>query len=905
MQAPRLLPLLLALPFLVAMLAMPGQAITPPAESAWKTPLLDPWGYTPGWATQDQAADGDLGVVGCSTNLDFHRTTSASDVDATVVNIDSGVAAGCQYPEVEWVTGDTWVASWYNGVEYFVYVSTNDGAAWTQKLATTKTVNDADLVVIDGAAGKLGLVLSTTDASEVRWFRTSNLGTSWDRSDVAIIDGTLAYGHVVALRWSAGNLQLLFGTTGAGACGTCIVGTVTSNDGGSFWSASSTVCNVAASGGTSLTGTNWLNAATDGTVAYVYCSYLTPNSSVTNFCKLASFGAACSAFSLTGNVGTSCTSSWRSQGRNAMVAANGAMYLYTCQDVNTGYKLWTSTGSTPTVVAGTTLPTSITSGIVEGLAYQPSTGLLTATMRNAAWSGRFEIHAYRFTLPSAVTPTTISVTNLVEADVDGAGTVIIARTDLGDEVNSYSVSAGAEIGSYATADCTGPSGVSAFNKEGTVYLSFADCDGSGDVDTLRVRSSVLGDPAFPSGCGDECQADNEQFDDPDLGSGLSNDDFDVPSDMKDLATLSTAPYSFTFRSGGTNYAYAVWTFSTYSGEIGLVGVLYNYGADNYGERELIQVNPGYQVADFCSWRNNDAEKDYIAGIALNGPTVVAEADFSIEDQFGGIEDIHVSAGTVLTNVIPWGKANSIACVANHALIKRAADGALFFINVTGPTGEIGQTSQVWTLDTDDSSLQSVTVSASEKYAAWRKDSTTLTFAYQSNGTTLVDFAVPSGGTWVGMELDGTGCQLFVYQASEINIYDMSPYTDTGDCAVTIDDSGELLCGANCPTAGDDSDTVVTDGNMFLPAGSTLPPGFSEATLKFFLGILFIAALTIGLGGGLYAVTKNNAATKVGSMVGAGGGFLGSFALGLWPWWILTVVVVLAVAGIFLMRARSG
>lgn len=494
----------------------------------------------------------------------------------------------------------------------------------------------------------------------------------------------------------------------------------------------------------------------------------------------------------------------------------------------------------------------------------------------------------------------ISATNLVEADVDGSGAVIIARTDSGANVRSYNAASGAEIGLEATADCAGAAGVSSFNKAGTVFLSFGDCDASGDVDTLSVRSSVLGAPDFPSGCGNECQQDNEQFDEG--VNGYTNTDFDVPADLYDLGTLSTAPYSFTFASGGTNYAYAVWTFSTRSGEVGIVGVLYNNGADNYGERALVTVNNGEFVDDFCSWRDSEAEKDYIAGVAYDGPTVVAEADFSIEDIVGtGVEEIHVSAGQVLSNTAPWGKAVAISCQANHALLKSYDGGTLYFINITGPQGEVGQTAQVWTKDTADSYSRTVSIaSGTGQFAAYR-DGSEIALAYASNGTEITTVPVPGQGTWVGLELDGTGSQLFVYESDGISIYDVSSSTCKQACGTTTDDAG-----ANLPGAGTSTSTGSSGpGNVFRPAGATLPPGFSESTMDFFLGILFIVGLTIGLAGAMYAVTKNGAATKVGAFVGGGSGFLGSFALGLWPWWILTIVVVLAVAGIFIMRARSG
>lgn len=478
--------------------------------------------------------------------------------------------------------------------------------------------------------------------------------------------------------------------------------------------------------------------------------------------------------------------------------------------------------------------------------------------------------------------TQVAVTDLIEADADNAGRVVIARLDSGENVTTFNGVSLADLATLATPTC-GFAGVHALNKEGTIYVSFGDCDGSGDVDTLKVRDKSLGDPEFPNGCAGECQQDNEQ--DP--------TDFDIPADLNDLGALYLSPYSFTFNDDPGNvddFGYASWTFSTLSGEIGVVVVGYEEGIQSdTGDRELIDISPGTPVSDFCSWHNGEANLDFFAGVSEGGLTTAATARINFNER-GPLHDlVTIESDVIWQNGNPLGQAHSIACAGHQAIVKKGTD--VYFVNVTNPAGTEAEGTLLWSvLATGDSNTKAVALSGNREWVAWR-DGGNIRIAYGSNGTVAGSVPVPSGA-WRSMELDQAGNILYVFTNDFITRYEVGNFTcrtlATG-CTINVDDGNRTTLPSPVSSPG------PRVGGVF---GGNAPPGWSARAFNGFLGVVLMAAVA---GGFFFVLGQSAIAAGIGAVVG----FLLSFFFDLFEGWVVLVVVALAVAVTVLAWLRRG
>lgn len=376
----------------------------------------------------------------------------------------------------------------------------------------------------------------------------------------------------------------------------------------------------------------------------------------------------------------------------------------------------------------------------------------------------------------------IPVTGLTQADVDNTGTVIIARVDAGETIETYNAFTLGLLGTDTTPDCPIYAGVSSIRTSRDYYVSYGACDGTGNVDTLWVKSEFLTAPNFGDCDTDFCQEQNEQF------NTIGGTPFDVPADIHALGTISAVPYSFEeFNQFNFANGYAAWTFSTLSGEIGILGVAYNEAAADNGDRDLVSVSPGSDIYSFCSWRNPDNDQDYIAGVS-NGPTILAEAEANIEHAGIGNDDtVDVSATAVLVNNVPYGNAVSISCTEDKMLVGTGTE--VFLVNITETFG-VTTDEIAWEEPAQGFTINEVAISPNGLFGAWR-DGGQVRIVSIGNHTTLETVAVPSG-TWRGIEFDQKGGQLFIYTSDFITIYDVSQSTCQNDCSADENEFAEPL-----------------------------------------------------------------------------------------------------------------
>jgi hypothetical protein len=120
-----------------------------------------------------------------------------------------------------------------------------------------------------------------------------------------------------------------------------------------------------------------------------------------------------------------------------------------------------------------------------------------------------------------------------------------------------------------------------------------------------------------------------------------------------------------------------------------------------------------------------------------------------------------------------------------------------------------------------------------------------------------------------------------------------------DDLIDSDDDGDGIADGDDHTPnGPGGPAFGGGGNFFVPDGAALPPGFTASTYNFFLGLLLMFAV----GAGFFLAFKANI---IAGLAGLVMGFLASFAFGLFEVWMVLVVVVLAVALIFLRVKGSA
>lgn len=421
---------------------------------------------------------------------------------------------------------------------------------------------------------------------------------------------------------------------------------------------------------------------------------------------------------------------------------------------------------------------------------------------------------------------TIPVDILIQADWDVTGTVIIAREEAGELVRTFNGGTGVETGSVATPDCgiLTMGGVSAIQSENgnDFFTSYGSCNSSGESHKLWVAgASVDAAPPFPDGCTPEfCKEENEEF-------GVATNpgaQFNIPSNLRDLGTISFFPYSFegseldqTFENG-----YATWTFSTANGEVGAISVAYNDFAGDNGHREFLMVSPGNPLNKFCSWATlqGDTVRDYIGASQFDSPTVFAAVTANRVNVVQGSNNVQlqVDISGLFTNSAPYGFAHSMSCAGNRAIIM--TDNEVYLINVTNAAGTQSDGSVQWSKTIANPQANDiVAISKDAKFVAWLNGTSQIEFAYASNGTVTGSIGKVSG-QWVGMEFNGDGSRLRHETQDFIAIDTVSHLTCQDACGINFTESGQVRnlpppSGGGQDTGGESEGITELLGNPYF------------------------------------------------------------------------------------------
>lgn len=486
--------------------------------------------------------------------------------------------------------------------------------------------------------------------------------------------------------------------------------------------------------------------------------------------------------------------------------------------------------------------------------------------------------------------TTVNVTDLVGFDVDRTGSNIIARTDSGVNVRTYSAASLDAFSSASTPDCLRPDGVFASSQ----LVAFLDCDGTGSVEAIRIRTPPMGPPGayFPSGCGPECKSDIEQ--------GFSGpNDINVPNDLKEIRGLTIHPITYTFDSSGRNTAHQGYTFSETNGQVGALIVNYKeLSEDNlYSTVQSFDATGIGDEIGICGYRHNGESvgTDFDADVLVATTRYGATKAWSITEGATSYSDMYRPVMTLMfNNEGAVSDLRGVGCAQNRA-VGYNGDGEVLIFNFTNP----GKNSFLkLASDAQTEQGRAIALSGNGQVVAYYTNDTLVNLRYTSNGTLKgqVDVGAASlaGANLRGMELQYAAQTLWIATDDVIAKYDLTSVF--GVDLTSVDDEGRIVTGAGDaakPPAPPGIFTGATDGFALLFGGSQAAGGFM-------VGVILVLAFA-GVGAGAFG-----GARLIMGGVGAAGGFGLAWQQGLFSDTMVFVLVVLVVGivGTFIWRGRD-
>lgn len=481
----------------------------------------------------------------------------------------------------------------------------------------------------------------------------------------------------------------------------------------------------------------------------------------------------------------------------------------------------------------------------------------------------------------------VAVTNLTGFDVDDSGVTVIARHNAGTIVQVYSgqsLSAGA---SATDADCSGKEdGVSTYTTTTDVYTTYFECSNAAGnpANSLKIRNGGLGTPFIP----EPCQSDNLGAD---TTTGL---DVNVPDTMREIAGLSAFPLDFSAcSSSGLDHVTLSWGFSTTNGQIGVFAVTKNHDAPDHSSSAFITFDPtSTNVAQMCSWTSADGI-DHIGAVDPQGGTKfylpsVTTTGTSISGGLGTRPHSSISLEYGLSGTFNLAKALSCAqyraAIINNPPASTANSFAVICI-VTGhcPMG-ISRGQALWTPKTIAGSVnaRAATLSGDGHWTSYI-DQGGIHILNATTGSEVALFGEPETGIFFDMRMDRSGSNEWIAYRDHIYRFDIHAYTCGGNCT-------NIPIINPTPTTSSSSTFSCSSGTLICPQASA---GISQEGMSWFLGILLIAALSVGL-----AVF----APWVG-VLGGGLGFSLAIGLHLIPMWVAILIFAGCMAVLALIFTR--
>lgn len=835
-------------------------------------------------------------------------TQQATDIDGATFTTPCGRKLVGVGPS-KWIIAGSEDCTVTSNIVVKLFYSSDNGVTWTVRaqtfsLATANGLNTNEFDMTNNGVVDNVQTLEATTSTGLRpqWRQSSDGGATW---------GTAV---------KVGNAD---GSPNDASCGGGVVAAQTGTAASySMWSSGTTT--IVSWGDSTTTGKQWVVKTEDGgnywTVPYTQnCGSTTaPAATGTDTWQdirvvngAVAYGAdATSTFSTRFNSGTTisytCPSSLVLQKpsvRNAIpVASNGNLWMSIIRcGTTTGPTIYYSNGGAWEASYG---PVVDANSNAWGFYMTPQASFFV--YENVNFGGRLEVYWQQTPLRLGTPPTVdIAVSGVGAIDVDSAGHTLVARrvTGTGSEVDTYAGYNLVQTGSAATDGCYRLDGIDALYTIQGAYVVYTSCNSSGDTNAIHIRSDSLGQPAFPSGCGNECPKD--------IGNDnglLALNDITIPDSIKDLADLSARPVSFTHNvlpwwDTINNNACTSFAYSTTQGTVGVWEACFiAYHSDFSRTAEATLADASNPITQLCSWVN--ADQDYIAGVVAGGSTGAFRVTQHLGDVFNAPTE-YPAIDPVFVNGGGYGGAQSVACAKDGIFFIKGT--TLYSLQVNGAltlraSRDVGQTHWQGLAASSDGNWLAV-VTTDEK-----------THIVSASTLTEVDLITNPAGVFAGVKLDQLGANVWIATNAHItkqeiwqattgtpqnNVYDDFGNPLPGSLPPTQDPDGDGNCPAHyvkqkvngadkCvldPTYGGSGSGATTGANVLTPF---------KGIFQNFLGDAW--GWIIGLG--LVAILAGAFYRQWGPGMGVLGGIVAlsiNVGTNLWPLWTLLLVALVAAA----------
>jgi hypothetical protein len=465
---------------------------------------------------------------------------------------------------------------------------------------------------------------------------------------------------------------------------------------------------------------------------------------------------------------------------------------------------------------------------------------------------------------------TATVTGLVGFDVDPAGSTAIARTDGGQFVRVYPAGPLTSPANKDT-DCTSVGGVATMGN----HVAYFDCDGSGNVVQLEIRSPSLTSPSKPSLCSDSgfCVEDIETECGV-IASCIAGDQ----DDDTHLAIVEELPIDYSRYEDGNaaevDYVHMALAFADASGKLGV----WTYSMENNGVdySNIVSVGIASQSPDTLCVHLDPNGKTYLYGSSTQSNVQGFEVTFDFQ---GTLLLGNRQVVPVMTNVFP-GTASTAGALGVACGDGKFAIANLNKVTVWNRTAGSGLSSAPHiTITTPEADpVRQVAMSSDGNWVAystatkWYVINANVPVESGSDATVECTGDVPAGPSQKGMQLHGSGSALWIATTTTISRYETfgcttgtdvvfnPPCADPNDVdcdgvrnSVDPDIDGDGL--ANSADPDDDGDGIL-DGVDNTPGGGGT--GTEEEDLDFgdsiFAGLIDGGTVLTGsvVGGRIFA-----------------------------------------------------
>jgi len=833
--------------------------------------------------------------------------TKTADVSGSNLRLDD--------PDLVFLGGSTWVVAAKNHAnsDLLTYRTTDDGATWTlvNTLTSTSAGSDWGGGLAHFGANVVGITYMDT-AGNVLFEQSTDGGLTWSNGScltdnastpnlacqathIGVFNSDIGYEQVIVGSTPTYRVNVVFTTALGSPADGKMFGVWTTGPDANFWtipytadggsSATANVINtVAHAGGSSAIITNGgIAEGYEMTTSFADSPTTGLDNYLVNEHMPASGGPAITTTSFTS--GATNLNQQAGVG-HARPSSNGVTELVPIFRSDNQLDVWMRTGTTGAFtsayqVTGCSTCNVVASWMNDTVAY--------VAYKNPGVSNIVVIHApvgAQGILPTA----TVSVSALSAMDVDPTGTIVIARTNSGATVRTFSGSTLVQAASKST-NCASDDnyGVTALQAN----TAFVTCNASTHLaDQIEVRNANLLNPSRPSRCDSNHPLDDSSYN---LALNSTLDDTRMIQSFKILSIdFENSDNSL---SGSHEHCRAQYGMAA-STNTGLAGVI-TFDSDHpFFEAGNTQGTPSSAFALF------DPTAGPVDEVCINILNPQTPADptgwhlFAADSQANTkeflfnqdvddpqIAEIHSFGGA-------FNGAMGVGCNKREIVVVETSGGQVAAYNLTSGT-------QPWTAKTVVSpKFRGLTAALDAQVFAY-VDGSRAYVAGMGNGTVLCMADLPSG-TFKDIRLTDKAQNMYIatdvaidkYPLSscvgfqpETNGYPISSFTTTGTTDVSIGPNGECL-------------TVCPGG--VIATGVSLPLGWTIAAFNAFLGVILMGAL----GGGMWgAFGRHWAALVIGSIMG----FILALIFHLFSLWTLILVVVVAVAIIFIgiKRAAGG